>query len=141
MHTGCWLLLSVSSVLCADAAHLSEHQPYEPNWDSLMTRPLPRWFDESKIGVFIHWSATVHCALSALPKTLVSPPPRARSCLPHVLYLSLHHRGVYSVPAFGSEWYWWDLRGDIAQPDAEARAVRAFHNRTYGYDYKCLPAH
>ncbi len=45
-------------------------------------------------------------------------------------------RGVYSVPAFGSEWYWWDLRGNIADPDAEARAVRAFHNRTYGFDYE-----
>lgn len=22
-----------------------------------MTRPLPLWFDESKIGVFIHWYA------------------------------------------------------------------------------------
>ena len=52
----------------------------------------------------------------------------------------LPRRGVYSVPAFGSEWYWWDLRGNIAQPDAEARAVRAFHNRTYGYDYKYFPA-
>lgn len=52
-------------------------------------------------------------------------------CLP-----VLRTRGVYSVPAFGSEWYWWDLRGNIADPDAEARAVRAFHNRTYGYDYQ-----
>ena len=59
-----------------------------------MTRPLPHWFDEAKVGVFIHW-------------------------------------GVYSVPAFGSEWYWWDLDGDIAVPDKEARAVRAFHNKTY----------
>jgi alpha-L-fucosidase len=64
-----------------------------------MTRPLPSWYDEAKVGVFIHW-------------------------------------GVYSVPAFGSEWYWWDLRGDIASPDTEARAVRAFHNKTYGYEYQ-----
>jgi hypothetical protein len=33
----------------------ARQQRYEPNWDSLMTRPLPQWFDESKIGVFIHW--------------------------------------------------------------------------------------
>jgi alpha-L-fucosidase len=32
--------------------------------------------------------------------------------------------------------YWWDLRGDIAVPDTEARAVRAFHNKTYGFDYQ-----
>ncbi|XP_021348707.1 alpha-L-fucosidase-like [Mizuhopecten yessoensis] len=28
---------------------------YEPNWDSLDSRPLPNWYDESKIGIFIHW--------------------------------------------------------------------------------------
>ena len=28
---------------------------YEPNWDSLDTRPLPSWFDEAKFGVFISW--------------------------------------------------------------------------------------
>ncbi|XP_036339993.1 putative alpha-L-fucosidase [Rhagoletis pomonella] len=44
---------------------------YEPNWDSLDKRPLPSWYDEAKIGIFIHW-------------------------------------GVYSVPSFGSEWFWTD---------------------------------
>jgi alpha-L-fucosidase len=28
---------------------------YEPNWESLDSRPLPQWFDDSKIGIFIHW--------------------------------------------------------------------------------------
>lgn len=28
---------------------------YEPNWDSLDSRPLPSWYDEAKIGIFIHW--------------------------------------------------------------------------------------
>jgi len=28
---------------------------YEPTWESLDSRPLPSWFDESKVGVFIHW--------------------------------------------------------------------------------------
>jgi alpha-L-fucosidase len=29
---------------------------YEPNWKSLDSRPNPAWFDEDKIGIFIHWS-------------------------------------------------------------------------------------
>jgi alpha-L-fucosidase len=41
---------------------------YEANWDSVDKRPIPTWFDEAKIGIFIHW-------------------------------------GVYSVPAYGSEWF------------------------------------
>ena len=43
---------------------------YEPNWDSLDSRKLPVWYDQAKIGIFIHW-------------------------------------GVFSVPSFRSEWFWW----------------------------------
>jgi len=42
---------------------------FDPTWESIDSRPLPTWFDESKVGIFIHW-------------------------------------GVYSVPAYGSEWFW-----------------------------------
>ena len=28
---------------------------YQPNWKSLASRPTPKWYDEAKIGVFIHW--------------------------------------------------------------------------------------
>lgn len=47
----------------------SRDRRYTPDWSSLDTRPLPSWFDEAKIGVFLHW-------------------------------------GVFSVPSFGSEWFW-----------------------------------
>ena len=42
---------------------------YLPTWDSLNSRSLPKWYDQSKFGIFMHW-------------------------------------GVYSVPSFGSEWFW-----------------------------------
>lgn len=28
---------------------------YTPDWTSLDARPLPKWFDEAKIGIFVHW--------------------------------------------------------------------------------------
>ncbi|XP_076812747.1 alpha-L-fucosidase-like [Clavelina lepadiformis] len=28
---------------------------YQPNWESLDKRPLPEWYDDAKIGIFIHW--------------------------------------------------------------------------------------
>ena len=28
---------------------------YEPNWESLNSRPCPQWFVEAKFGIFIHW--------------------------------------------------------------------------------------
>ena len=28
---------------------------YSADWASLDTRPLPVWYDNAKIGIFIHW--------------------------------------------------------------------------------------
>ncbi|KAH7704348.1 Protein W03G11.3 [Aphelenchoides avenae] len=30
-------------------------QKYQPTWESLDARPLPRWYDEAKFGIFSHW--------------------------------------------------------------------------------------
>ncbi|KAK7092594.1 alpha-L-fucosidase-like [Littorina saxatilis] len=46
---------------------------YTPDWESLDSRPLPAWYDESKVGIFIHW-------------------------------------GVFSVPSYGSEWFWYNWK-------------------------------
>jgi len=64
---------------------------YDPTWASLDTRPLPEWYDQAKVGIFIHW-------------------------------------GVFSVPSFKSEWYWYML-------ESRDEEVEAFHNRTYGSDF------
>ncbi len=29
--------------------------PYEPNWASISQRPMPAWFNEAKIGIFVVW--------------------------------------------------------------------------------------
>uniref|UniRef100_A0A672FF84 Alpha-L-fucosidase n=1 Tax=Salarias fasciatus TaxID=181472 RepID=A0A672FF84_SALFA len=63
----CFVLL-LCSVQTATAAR------YTPDWTSLDSRPLPAWYDEAKVGIFIHW-------------------------------------GVFSVPGFGSEWFWWHWKG------------------------------
>lgn len=52
----------------------TEINHYSPTWDSLDSRPLPTWYDDAKIGIFIHW-------------------------------------GVFSVPSFGSEWFWNNWKG------------------------------
>lgn len=28
---------------------------FQPNWESLDTRPNPQWFEDAKFGIFIHW--------------------------------------------------------------------------------------
>ena len=61
--------LNVLLILTAILGQIAFAKRYDPTWESLATRPLPTWFDESKIGIFMTW-------------------------------------GVYSVPSFGSEWFW-----------------------------------
>ena len=31
------------------------HTKYTPDWDSLDSRPLPSWYDDAKIGIFMHF--------------------------------------------------------------------------------------
>ena len=49
--------LSVSlfslSVLLPGVAVAQKH--YEPKIESLDSHPLPAWYDEAKLGIFIHW--------------------------------------------------------------------------------------
>ncbi|XP_052781581.1 alpha-L-fucosidase-like [Mya arenaria] len=28
---------------------------YDPTWKSIDSRPIPSWYDESKLGIFVHW--------------------------------------------------------------------------------------
>ena len=34
-------------------------QTFEPNWESLDSRPIPEWFGDAKFGIFIHWVSSV----------------------------------------------------------------------------------
>eukprot|EP00092_Neocalanus_flemingeri_P026849 GFUD01029105.1.p1 GENE.GFUD01029105.1~~GFUD01029105.1.p1 ORF type:complete len:519 (+),score=132.75 GFUD01029105.1:145-1557(+) len=44
---GLLLLFSVLISLCRGQ--------FSPDWPSLDSRPLPAWYDEAKVGVFMHW--------------------------------------------------------------------------------------
>ncbi|XP_052789089.1 alpha-L-fucosidase-like isoform X2 [Mya arenaria] len=65
-HTFGYFVSILTIVLTSNCSYCVK---YEPNWDSLDSRPLPTWYDEGKIGIFLHW-------------------------------------GIFSVPSFGSEWFW-----------------------------------
>lgn len=72
----------------------ADNLKYDPDWSSLDTRTLPKWYDDAKIGIFIHW-------------------------------------GVFSVPAFRSEWFWWDWQGDKPTSD-----VVDFMNKNYAPNFQ-----
>uniref|UniRef100_H2Z8L5 alpha-L-fucosidase n=1 Tax=Ciona savignyi TaxID=51511 RepID=H2Z8L5_CIOSA len=59
------------------------------DWPSLDSRPLPKWFDSAKFGIFIHW-------------------------------------GIYSVPSFYNEWFWWYWKGSKAKD-----SIKEFMKQNY----------
>ena len=90
VNTGLLFLLTLAAVCqCADQ---NGRTHYQPNWASIDSRPLPGWYDESKLGIFIHW-------------------------------------GVFSVPSYSSEWFWWNWKG---QPTP---AIRMFMQENYRPDF------
>uniref|UniRef100_A0A665TP08 Alpha-L-fucosidase n=1 Tax=Echeneis naucrates TaxID=173247 RepID=A0A665TP08_ECHNA len=70
---------------------------FTPDWASLDARPLPAWYDEAKLGIFIHW-------------------------------------GVFAVPGFDSEWFWWHWQG---QKPPDSRCVKYMaDNYPAGFTYQ-----
>ncbi|KAM6959428.1 tissue alpha-L-fucosidase-like isoform 2-T2 [Aplochiton taeniatus] len=87
----------VSLISCLTIIALGPAQAtrYTADWASIDSRPLPKWYDEAKFGIFVHW-------------------------------------GVFSVPGFGSEWFWWHWQGQPPDP----RYVRYMtDNYPPGYSY------
>ncbi len=85
---------------------------YEPTWDSVATHELPDWYDDAKLGVFLHWG-------------LYSVPGWA----PQVSNIQdlLHDRGpramLHDNPY--AEWY----RNSMQLPDSP---THRHHHATYG---------
>jgi len=86
--------------------HLSA-QNYQPNWESIDSRPVPEWFEDVKFGIFIHWGVYSVPAWAPADADI----------------------GIY---AKYSEWYW-----KRKQDDSKAgQLFRDYHNKTYGEDFK-----
>lgn len=49
-----WQVIACVIFLCSCFLPITEQQ-YTPDWESIDSRPLPGWYDDSKIGIFIHW--------------------------------------------------------------------------------------
>uniref|UniRef100_A0A182RTY3 alpha-L-fucosidase n=1 Tax=Anopheles funestus TaxID=62324 RepID=A0A182RTY3_ANOFN len=47
--------LFVWGLFCLGARSTTLDGKYVPTWESLDSRPLPKWYDDAKVGIFIHW--------------------------------------------------------------------------------------
>ncbi|QGY47227.1 alpha-L-fucosidase [Maribellus comscasis] len=82
-------------------------QQYQPNWESIDSRPIPEWFEDAKFGIFIHWGVYSVPAWAPANEDI----------------------GVY---AKYSEWYWWRKNED----SAAGKLFREHHEKVYGEQTK-----
>jgi alpha-L-fucosidase len=96
--------LSAVVVACALNAQTTQ---YQPNWESLDSRPAPQWYLDAKFGIFIHWGVYSVPAYS-------SPEEYAEW-----YWYSLQHK-----PA-----------GDDQRAMKRHQDTVAFHNRVFGENF------
>lgn len=84
---------------------------YQPDWESLRRHPVPAWFDDAKLGIFIHWG------LYSVPAWA---PPTGE--LGKVDWSKWFYQNPYA------EWYLNSLR-------LKESPTYAHHAKTYGADY------
>ncbi len=39
----------------AQIDRVNAHGPYHPDWDSLASHPVPEWYRQKRLGIFLHW--------------------------------------------------------------------------------------
>jgi len=49
------LMLNFLLSVCSLAFYSVAAVRYTPDWNSLDSRPLPQWYDDAKVGIFLHW--------------------------------------------------------------------------------------
>ncbi|CAH8680514.1 unnamed protein product [Schistosoma rodhaini] len=89
-----YYIIEISSIIYTKS--IKQPNKYEPNWNSLDKRPLPKWYDEAKIGIFIHW-------------------------------------GVFSVPSYRTEWFWWMWQGDKTAMPEIPEYMRRYYEPDFAY--------
>lgn len=47
-----------ATLLFSVATSFAQQKTYQPNWNSLNTRPTPQWYDQAKFGIFIQWGVS-----------------------------------------------------------------------------------
>ena len=75
--------------------------PYDGSWESLQKMPIPAWFDDGKIGIFIHWGPYSVLGYCKGDKGYAAMVPKAIYSDPKHHYPLLEQRFGAAPPEFG----------------------------------------
>lgn len=102
--------ITATPLALAASAQARPQNRYQPTWDSIDSRPMPKWYTDAKFGIFIHWG--VYSVPAYAPVKVKGETPYA-------------------------EWYWNSLTNGkkTNKPTGSGAHTWAFHKRVYGPDF------
>jgi alpha-L-fucosidase len=88
----------------------AQEKRYQPTWDSIDSRPMPKWYADAKFGIFIHWG--VYSVPAYAPVNVKGETPY-------------------------SEWYWHSLEEGKKRNGKPGDGMHTweFHRKTFGPDF------
>lgn len=101
------LVLLMWVIMLVGIVQVRAQKVYQPDWESIDSRPVPGWFEDAKFGIFIHWG------IYSVPAWA---PANAEI-------------GIYAKYA---EWYWWRIN----EKSTAGKLFRDYHNTMYGSNFQ-----
>ena len=91
--------VALATLLAISAARAAV--PYDGSWESLQKMPVPAWFEDGKIGIFIHWGPYSVLGYKKGDKGYAEHTPKEMYAHPQLYYPVLKERFGAAPPEFG----------------------------------------
>ena len=110
------ILLSNSQTLQAQ----DTNPPYDGSWESLQKMPVPAWFEDGKVGIFIHWGPYSAMGFRKNGRGYAEHAPKLVYRDPGYYFPILKERWGANPPEFGYKDIIPDFKAEKWDPDAWA---------------------
>lgn len=99
-------------------------KPYDGSWESLQKMPVPAWFDDGKVGIFIHWGPYSAIGYRKGGRGYAEHVPKMLYSDPKHYYPYLQKRWGKTPPEFGYKDIIPEFKAENWDPDAWAKLFK-----------------
>ncbi len=111
--------MEIGTAISADEK--PQRKKYEPTWESLDGVPVPKWFDDAKFGIFIHWGGYSVLGYKPGGRGYAEHSPKGIYREPTQYYPVIKERFGAHPPEFGYKDMLARFKAEKWDPDAWAR--------------------
>ena len=98
--------------------------PYDGSWESLQKMPVPAWFEDGKVGIFIHWGPYSEIGHRKGDRGYAEHVPKMIYRDPEHYYPYVKQRWGASPPEFGYKDIIPEFKAENWDPDAWAKLFK-----------------